>query len=69
MLIAEIGEPPDITEPHRVAQAGEEEVTGIVPVPSLLDALLLGVLHHAALSLLTHLQYHFKTSTLCPSHS
>ena len=35
MLIAEIGEPPDIAEPHRVAQAGEEEVALVVPRPPL----------------------------------
>ena len=36
MFIAEVGEPPDVAEPHGVAQAGQEEVALVVPVPSLL---------------------------------
>ena len=35
VLVAEVGEPPDISQPHRVSQAGEEEVALIVPVPPL----------------------------------
>ena len=31
MLIAEVGEPPNIAEAHGVAKAGEEEVALIVP--------------------------------------
>ena len=31
MLIAEVGEPPHIAQPHRVPEAGQEEVTLIVP--------------------------------------
>ena len=35
MLVAEVGEPPDVAEPHRVAEAGQEEVALVVPVASL----------------------------------
>ena len=35
MLIAEVGEPPNITEAHGVAKAREEEVALIVPRASL----------------------------------
>ena len=31
MLIAEVGKPPNIAEPHSVAETGEEEVALIVP--------------------------------------
>ena len=42
--------PPHIAKTDSVAQAGEEEVTGIVPVTSL-HLLLPGVLHQAPLCL------------------
>ena len=32
MLVAEVGEPPDIAESNGVAEAGEEEVALVVPV-------------------------------------
>ena len=35
MLVAEVGEPPDVAEPHRVSEAGQEEVALVVPVASL----------------------------------
>ena len=35
MLVAEVGEPPDVAESHRVAEAGQEEVALVVPVASL----------------------------------
>ena len=35
MLIAEVGEPPHIAQPHCVAEAGQEEVALIVPGASL----------------------------------
>ena len=31
MLIAEVGKPPNIAEPHSVAETGEEEVALVVP--------------------------------------
>ena len=31
MLVAEVGEPPDVAEPDGVAEAGEEEVALVVP--------------------------------------
>ena len=63
MFVAEVGEPPHIAQAHCVAQAGEEEVTGIVPVASLLS-LLPAVLHHAALCLLPHLETNQEHSLL-----
>ena len=45
MFVTEVGEPPDIAESHRIAQAGEEEVTLIVPTPSVGFLLLLNVGH------------------------
>ena len=35
MLVAEVGEPPDVAEPHSVSEAGQEEVALVVPVASL----------------------------------
>ena len=35
MLVAEVGEPPDVAEPHSVAETGQEEVALVVPVASL----------------------------------
>ena len=55
MFIAEVWEPPNIAQTHRVAKTREEEITRIVPVPSLLS-LLPSVLHQAALCLLPHLE-------------
>ena len=44
MLIAEIWKPPDVAQPHSVAQAGEEEVALVVPVAPVQLLLLLHVL-------------------------
>ena len=45
MFVAEVGEPPDIAESHRVAETGEEEVTLVVPAPPVRLLLLLNVGH------------------------
>ena len=45
MFVAEVGEPPDISQSHGIAQTGEEEVTLIVPAPSVWFLLLLNVGH------------------------
>ena len=37
VFVAEVGEPPDVAEAHRVAQAGQEKVALIVPVSPLLN--------------------------------
>ena len=34
--VAEVGEPPDVAEPHGEAEAGEEELHGVVPLAALL---------------------------------
>ena len=36
IFVAEVGEPPDVAEPHGDRDAGEEEVQGVAPVASLL---------------------------------
>ena len=45
MFVAEIREPPDISETHSIAEAGEKEVTLIVPAPSVRLLLLFNVRH------------------------
>ena len=34
--VAKVGEPPDVAEPHGEAEAGEEELHGVVPLAALL---------------------------------
>ena len=36
IFVAEVGEPPDVAEPHGDRDAGEEEVQGMAPVAPLL---------------------------------
>ena len=40
--VAEIGEPPDVAEPHGEAEAGEEELDGAVPVAAVEAGRVLG---------------------------
>ena len=44
IFVAEVGEPPDVAEPHGDRDAGEEEVQGVAPVASLLLRLVSGIL-------------------------
>ena len=34
--VTQVGEPPDVAEPHGEAEAGEQELHGVVPLPALL---------------------------------
>ena len=57
MFIAEVWEPPHIPQPYSIPQTGEEEVTLVVPAPSLhllhlLPLLSLALPHHCACVLL-----------------
>ena len=45
MFVAEIGEPPDISQADSIAEAGEKEVALIIPGPSIWFLLLLNVRH------------------------
>ena len=50
MFVAEIGEPPDISQADSIAEAGEKEVALIIPGSSIWFLLLLN-LRHVLLSL------------------
>ena len=45
MFVAEIGEPPDISQADSIAEAGEKEVALIIPGSSIWFLLLLNVRH------------------------
>ena len=45
MFVAEIGEPPDISQADSIAEAGEKEVALIIPGSSIWLLLLLNVRH------------------------
>lgn len=32
--VAEVGEPPDVTQPHSIAHTGEDKLNLVAPVPS-----------------------------------
>ena len=49
ILLAEVGEPPDVAEPDAEPEDGEEELDGAVPGGSLGPPALLHLLHHLLL--------------------
>ena len=53
ILLAEVGEPPDVAEPDAEPEDGEEELDGAVPGGSLGPPALLHLLHHRHLLLLS----------------